>query len=60
MVKFFSRIDFCQFTSTTQPFTPTAVGQNDISHLAVPSPGVSIGAGLAVAVGFVNSKAEIG
>ena len=60
MIKFFSRIDFCQFTSTTQPFTPTAVGQNDISHLAVPSPGVSIGAGLAVAVGFVNSKAEIG
>ncbi|HEY4514359.1 MAG TPA: hypothetical protein VJH69_03505 [Candidatus Paceibacterota bacterium] len=59
LLKFFSRIDFCQFTSTTQPFAPTAVGQNDINRLAVPVPGVSIGAGLAVAVGFVNSKAEI-
>ena len=46
---FFSRIDFCQFTLTTKPFTPTILNSE--------TPG-AIDAGLGVAVSFVNREAQ--
>ena len=51
---FFSRIDFAQFTTTTQPFSVTALKAVDIAHLALPDSGVHADTGLLLASALVN------
>lgn len=52
--RFFSRIDFAQFTITTQPFETQVLTTQHLNAFATPESGVSLDAGSAVAVGFVN------
>jgi hypothetical protein len=59
LARFFSRIDFSQFTTTAQPFTPTVIGVNDMKSLIEANPGVTIDTSLALACALVhieNSK----
>ena len=52
--KFFSRIDFAQFTQTTQPFTVRSIETGELSALVRPEDGVSLDSGLALSCGLVN------
>jgi hypothetical protein len=54
LASFFSRIDFTQFTQTTQPFTVETIGTNDMKRWVVPEHGVVLDGGLAIASAFVN------
>ena len=56
MEQFFSRIDFAQFTKTTQPFVPQKL-PDLLNRFLVPEKGVVIDAGLAVAARSVNIEA---
>ncbi|KKW19460.1 MAG: hypothetical protein UY63_C0013G0031 [Parcubacteria group bacterium GW2011_GWA2_51_10] len=54
LVRFFSRIDFGQFTVTTQPFKPSALSPDDLASFAVAASGVRVDTSLALAASFVN------
>ncbi|MSU73709.1 hypothetical protein EXS56_01060 [Candidatus Kaiserbacteria bacterium] len=51
---FFSRIDFAQFTTTTQPFVVTPLKPADLTHLALPEPGIHADTGILIAAALVN------
>ncbi len=55
---FFSRIDFCQFTTTTRPFTPTILNSEGIRGFADTDTAGAIDAGLALAVNLVNTEEQ--
>lgn len=50
----FSRIDFAQFTMTTQPFTVVALRPVDFAHWALPDTGVRVDTGILIAAALVN------
>lgn len=52
--KFFSRIDFAQFTTTTRPFFVQTLDAQDMGHFVRPDDGVVLDLDLALACGFVN------
>ncbi len=52
--KFFSRIDFAQFTLTTQPFTVRTLQTKDLASLVQSDDGVALDSELALACGLVN------
>lgn len=52
--KFFSRIDFAQFTLTTQPYSVRTLLMTDLAHLVRPEEGVVLDAGLALVCALVN------
>ncbi len=52
--KFFSRIDFSQFTVTAQPFSVTVLDPALLAEIVRPEPGVVLDSGLAIGCGFVN------
>ncbi len=51
---FLSRIDFAQFTATTQPFVVSALKPADFVHLAHPQDGVRTDTGVLLAAALVN------
>ena len=51
---FFTRIDFTQFTTTTQPFQVDALEPADFAHWALPEAGVDVDTGLSIASALVN------
>ncbi len=51
---FFSRIDFAQFTTTTQPFSVRPLKSGDFAHLVVPETGVRADTGILIACALVN------
>ncbi len=51
---FFSRIDFAQFTTTTQPFAVTPLKPVDFAHLALPETGIQVDTGILIAAALVN------
>ena len=54
LTTFFSRIDFAQFTTTTQPFGVTALKPVDFAHWALPETGVRVDTGILIAAALVN------
>jgi hypothetical protein len=58
--KFFSRIDFTQFTLTTQPFSVETVGLDNLSAWVAPGRGAVPDTGVALAVALVNSEQGTG
>ena len=52
--RFFARIDFTQFTQTTQPFTAQSLSLKELESFIAPEKGVSIDAGLALSAALVN------
>ena len=60
LAHFLSRIDFAQFTMTTQPFSARALTRNDLSELVSAEGGVKIDAGLSVASALVNIEEHSG
>lgn len=56
--KFFSRIDFAQFTLTTQPFTVETLGAQVLSQWVQPKNGMVLDSGLALAAGLVNIEVQ--
>lgn len=50
----FSRIDFAQFTTTTQPFTVVALRPVDFARWALPDTGVRVDTGILIAAALVN------
>lgn len=55
---FLSRIDFAQFTATTQPFMVSALKPTDLSHLALPGDGVHADTGVLLAAALVNIEEQ--
>ena len=54
---FFSRIDFTQFTVTTQPFSVEVLSAENLKNLVTASDsGKNVDSGLLVAAAFVNSE----
>lgn len=53
---FFTRVDFGQFTRTTEPFTVTTLSPERLTPCAVFDEGVAPDTGLALAAGFVNTQ----
>ena len=58
LAKFFSRIDFTQFTRTTQPYTVKTLALKDMEPWAVAAQGVRMDCRLAVAASLVNIQAR--
>ncbi len=58
MARFFARIDFAQFTLTTQPFDVRGVQIGDLSKLISRADGVVVDSPLATACGLVNIEAS--
>lgn len=56
--RFFARIDFGQFTITTQPFSPSVLAPEDLQGFAVAVGRVAVTVPLAVAAEFVNSEEQ--
>ncbi len=54
LTSFFSRIDFAQFTTTTQPFSVTPLKSVDFAHLALPETDVQADTGILIAAALVN------
>ncbi|MDO8514089.1 MAG: hypothetical protein Q7S50_00935 [bacterium] len=54
--KFFSRIDFAQFTMTTQPFIVGTIDIPDLAHLVKPHNGVARDSALALGCALVNME----
>src|SRR3989344_1128179 len=52
--RFFSRIDFTQFTVTMQPFIPKAIGQEYVTDLIDVPSSLSVDLGLLLAASLVN------
>lgn len=52
--KFFARIDFTQFTQTTQPFITQTLSSKDLEKFVMPEKGVVIDTGLAISAALVN------
>ncbi|MBI5457246.1 hypothetical protein HY971_00785 [Candidatus Kaiserbacteria bacterium] len=50
----FSRIDFAQFTTTTQPFVVSSLKSLDLAHWALPETAVRIDTGIHLAAALVN------
>ena len=59
MSRFFSRIDFAQFTTTLRPFEPRVLTPQHFSELVTPSPGVSVDLGLLLASALVNIEERV-
>ena len=59
MSRFFSRIDFAQFTTTLRPFEPRVLTSQHFSELVTPSPGVSVDLGLLLASALVNIEERV-
>lgn len=59
LARFFSRIDFTQFTLTAQPFSVRELSAQDFSQWVEAGPGTELDVGLAVAGTLVN-KEEMG
>ena len=57
---FFARIDFAQFTLTTQPFSVRALKPADLEHWALPEAGVHVDVGILVAASLVNTEERRG
>lgn len=53
---FFTRIDFTQFTITTQPFSVEILAPEDLVSLVALSPGKTTDIGLLTAIALVNSE----
>ena len=53
---FFSRIDFAQFTTTTQPFIVSTLKPVDLAHWALPDTMVRTDTGILLAAALVNIK----
>ena len=51
---FFSRIDFAQFTTTTQPFVVTPLKPADLARLALPEIGIHADTGILMAAALVH------
>ncbi len=51
---FFSRIDFAQFTTSTQPFVVTPLKPVDLAHLALPETDTHTDTGILIAAALVN------
>ncbi|MEK7133905.1 MAG: hypothetical protein AAB804_02445 [Patescibacteria group bacterium] len=58
--RFFSRIDFSQFTKTAQPFQVRIVGTTDLSTWVAPSGGMVLDPGLALGSALVNIEKRRG
>jgi hypothetical protein len=58
LTKFFSRIDFSQFTQTTKPFAVEALSPADLERQVVPVRGVTLDTGLALSVALVNREEQ--
>lgn len=58
LTKFFSRIDFTQFTLTTRPFTVESLTPKDLSPYVTPSHGAFLDMGIAFSVALVNREQE--
>lgn len=56
LVRFFSRIDFTQFTQTAQPFIIHDLSPENLEDLVVPHRGVVLDTGIALACALVNSE----
>ncbi len=56
LVRFFSRIDFGQFTVTTQPFAPSILVPQDLDEHVLSDEGKEIDFSLALAVSAVNRE----
>lgn len=54
LTRFFSRIDFTQFTQTAQPFSIQALTAKDFEHFVLPERGVALDTGLAVSASLVS------
>ena len=54
--KFFSRIDFTQFTQTTQPFVVVALSAPDLARFVMPDAGVRLDTGFALSAALVNRE----
>ncbi len=54
--RFFSRIDFTQFTLTAQPFTVETLVPNDLAQCVTPAQGVSLDTGIAFSAALVNRE----
>lgn len=55
---FFSRIDFAQFTTTTQPFTVSTLKPVDLAHWALPDEMVRADTGVLLAAALVNIREQ--
>ena len=58
LAQFFSRIDFTQFTVTTQPFETMMVTHKEITDMITAPPGITPDAGLSVAGALVNIESR--
>jgi hypothetical protein len=56
LVKFFSRIDFTQFTLTTRPFSVETVAPKDLSEWVVAAHGVTLDTGVALSTALVGRE----
>jgi hypothetical protein len=54
--KFFSRIDFAQFTLTTRPFSVETIATKDLSRWVAAARGVLPDTGIALSVALVNTE----
>ncbi len=50
----FTRIDFTQFTATTQPFSVDALEPEDFAHWVLPESGIKADTGISIAATLVN------
>jgi hypothetical protein len=56
--KFFSRIDFAQFTETFQPFSVATVTPRDMSSLVEPGPHAAVDCAICIAAAVVNIETQ--
>ena len=56
LAKFFSRIDFTQFTLTTQPFSVETIAPADLSAWVTAARGVVLDTGVALSAALVNRE----
>lgn len=54
LAAFFARIDFTQFTATTQPFQVDVLSTDRLAEWVAPEKGVDLDTGLSIACAFVN------
>jgi hypothetical protein len=54
LTRFFSRIDFAQFTSTSQPFVVSLLGSAELAALVQPEKGLVVDPGLLLPCALVN------
>jgi hypothetical protein len=57
--KFFARIDFTQFTQTTQPFSVETLSLEELDAYVVPEKGVALDTGLALSCALVTLEAAV-